>query len=309
MPSGRRFSLLRASAHPKSATELTGWATPSARDGKDCSDPSTWDCAEQRDRYDQLGRQVHLAGWPAPTKGNADGSQAAAGASPTGKREDGSKATVALPSIARLAGWGTPTCQDARHATLSPSGRETRPEQPALSGGAGGVAGADGGNAGAERLQRSGEHGLVAQDGRPPSGVAGPEDASWADERVGDGPPGQHVCLPVGAGSGIGGRYSAARSSEAATGDAGAAGDRADMGRPGPVNGFWRASDWLYCRDDKWRPVEPGTFPLASGATARVGRLRAYGNAICVPQAVAFIEAVMSLDSSVAIIEKGSSND
>jgi site-specific DNA-cytosine methylase len=33
----------------------------------------------------------------------------------------------------------------------------------------------------------------------------------------------------------------------------------------------------------KARPVEPGTFPLAHGVAARVGRLRAYGNAI-VPQ-------------------------
>jgi DNA (cytosine-5)-methyltransferase 1 len=47
-----------------------------------------------------------------------------------------------------------------------------------------------------------------------------------------------------------------------------------------PTNGHWRAADWLCCRDEKWRPVEPGTFPLAHGAPARVGRLRAYGNAI-----------------------------
>ncbi len=53
-----------------------------------------------------------------------------------------------------------------------------------------------------------------------------------------------------------------------------------------PTNGHWGAADWLYCRDGKWRPVEPGTFPLAHGAPARVGRLRAYGNAI-VPQAAA----------------------
>lgn len=49
-------------------------------------------------------------------------------------------------------------------------------------------------------------------------------------------------------------------------------------------NVIWRDSDWLLCRDGKWRPVEPGTFPLANGITNRVGRLRAYGNAI-VPQA------------------------
>ena len=52
-------------------------------------------------------------------------------------------------------------------------------------------------------------------------------------------------------------------------------------------------ADWLPCIDGKARPVEPGTFPLAHGATARVGRLRAYGNAI-VPQAAAeFIKAAM----------------
>lgn len=62
---------------------------------------------------------------------------------------------------------------------------------------------------------------------------------------------------------------------------------------PGPVNGYWRDSDWLFCRDDKWRPVEPSTFPLAHGATARVGRLRAYGNAINAQAAKVFIESVM----------------
>ena len=70
------------------------------------------------------------------------------------------------------------------------------------------------------------------------------------------------------------------------------AGLRHDL-RPGPVNGPWRAADWLGCRDGKWRPVEPGTFPLAHGLPARVGRLRGYGNAI-VPQAAAeFVRAFL----------------
>ncbi|MGE5874330.1 DNA cytosine methyltransferase [Klebsiella quasipneumoniae] len=77
------------------------------------------------------------------------------------------------------------------------------------------------------------------------------------------------------------------------------------------VNGFWRDADWLLCRDDKWRPVEPGTFPLVDGAAARlgrvepgvarvassnrVGRLKGYGNAINAQAAAAFIRAYMGV--------------
>jgi DNA (cytosine-5)-methyltransferase 1 len=66
-----------------------------------------------------------------------------------------------------------------------------------------------------------------------------------------------------------------------------------DLGRPGPTNGQWRDADWLFCRDGKWRPVEPGTFPLAHGAPARVGRLRAYGNAIVAEVAEEFVSAYL----------------
>ena len=60
-----------------------------------------------------------------------------------------------------------------------------------------------------------------------------------------------------------------------------------------PTNGYWRDADWLLCRDDKWRPVESGTFPLADGIAGRVGKLRAYGNAIVAPVAEEFIKAYM----------------
>lgn len=77
------------------------------------------------------------------------------------------------------------------------------------------------------------------------------------------------------------------------------------------VNGFWRDADWLFCRDGKWRPVEPGTFPLVDGASARmgrvepgvarvassnrVGRLKGYGNAINAQAAAAFIRAYVGV--------------
>ena len=81
--------------------------------------------------------------------------------------------------------------------------------------------------------------------------------------------------------------------------------------RPLEVNVFWRDADWLFCRDGKWRPVEPGTFPLVDGAAARmgrvepgvarvassnrVGRLKGYGNAINAQAAAAFIRAYMGV--------------
>lgn len=55
--------------------------------------------------------------------------------------------------------------------------------------------------------------------------------------------------------------------------------------------GFWSDYDLLPCTDGKARPVEPGTFPLAHGIPNRVGRLRAYGNAIVPQVAAEFITA------------------
>lgn len=68
---------------------------------------------------------------------------------------------------------------------------------------------------------------------------------------------------------------------------------------PGPVNGYWRDAEWIPCRDPErgviYRPVEPGTFPLAHGATGRVGKLRAYGNAIVEAQAEEFIRCALDV--------------
>lgn len=65
--------------------------------------------------------------------------------------------------------------------------------------------------------------------------------------------------------------------------------------QPGPVNGIWAGADWIYCRDKKWRAIKPGLEPMVNGASARVVRLRGYGNAINAEAAKIFIEAVMGV--------------
>lgn len=56
----------------------------------------------------------------------------------------------------------------------------------------------------------------------------------------------------------------------------------------------WGGGVLIDCADGKARRVGPGVFPLAHGVPARVGRLRAYGNAIVPQVAARFIEAVMA---------------
>ena len=56
----------------------------------------------------------------------------------------------------------------------------------------------------------------------------------------------------------------------------------------------WSDLIWLPCRDGKARPTQPGLQPLAHGVSARVGRLRGYGNAIVPQVAAKVILAYMS---------------
>ncbi|WCR09872.1 DNA cytosine methyltransferase [Paracoccus stylophorae] len=67
----------------------------------------------------------------------------------------------------------------------------------------------------------------------------------------------------------------------------------ADLAGASATDGVWRDPDWLLCRDDRWRPVEPGTFPLADGIPRRMGLLRGYGNAIVPPLAAEFVRAFL----------------
>lgn len=89
--------------------------------------------------------------------------------------------------------------------------------------------------------------------------------------------------------------------------EANSGGSQHQFGRPGAVGGLgdatreqarfprfpWRQSDTVDCSDGETRRIEPGTFPLAHGVSNRVGKLRAYGNAIVPQVAAQFISAYL----------------
>jgi DNA (cytosine-5)-methyltransferase 1 len=171
------------------------------------------------------------------------------------------------------------------------------------------VAHAERGQSGDRGIQRGGEHGLVAQDG----GAGGLADAQ-CDPR-------DARRAPVGPGSSDAAESRGPHAELGRCGDARLVGDaeqsrlegHAGDGRDGdesrrlgaiangpvtaPSSSFWSAADWLPCRDGKARPVEPGTFPLAHGVSGRVGRLRAYGNAIVPQVAAEFIRAALGVSA------------
>lgn len=89
-PTGSEYA---GTTNAETATEGSATVTPEAR------------------QTDGIGTFT-TAGWPTPTVGNASGSQMAKDASATGRRPDGSKATVSLPQVASFAGWPTPRASE-----------------------------------------------------------------------------------------------------------------------------------------------------------------------------------------------------
>ena len=137
----------------KERATLLGWRIPAARsqaprisasgselERKDWTTPQAHDVSGRSQGQKELHGTKHgcaclvreadaaLAGWPSPTVGNAEGSQMAKDASATGRRPDGSKATVSLNHVASLSGWPTPTTRD--HKDGSSDG--TAPENSLL---------------------------------------------------------------------------------------------------------------------------------------------------------------------------------
>lgn len=156
-------------------------------------------------------------------------------------------------------------------------------------------------------------------------GAGGEEIGAWKEVRL------RTSTHPADGGAGLGvadttngDRWSGERGEEAGIG-ANKFGRRGSAGggtrsRPGETNGFWGDADWIFCKDNKWRPVKPGTSPLANGADGRMAivlpgfegeegtheyhrltALKGIGNAIVRPLAAAFIRAYMeTIDACAA---------
>ena len=59
----------------------------------------------------------------------------------------------------------------------------------------------------------------------------------------------------------------------------------------GSGTSVWTRREFIPCADGKARVTQPGICPLAHGIPNRVGRLRAYGNAIVPQVAAEFVQA------------------
>ena len=74
------------------------------------------------------------------------------------------------------------------------------------------------------------------------------------------------------------------------------ASDAVDVGARANGGDFWSDAVWLTGSDGKSRRSKPGLPLLAYGVSNRVGRLRAYGNAICAPLAAEVIRAFLEAE-------------
>lgn len=146
-PAGRSFSLLRASARPTDGTGYGSWPSPTTTDGERRGQVST------TPKNVTLNHAAAMAAWPSPHAADAskgtdwtalpnergtDLGTTASWATPAARdwRSDRSQTTneelygtkgMPLARQVLFAHWGTPTAQDADHASFSPSEQKRDP--------------------------------------------------------------------------------------------------------------------------------------------------------------------------------------
>lgn len=202
-------------------------------------------------------------------------------------------AGVGAPHRRHRVWWGARLLADAE------SGQQRRDDragvsssiEPSRCGSTGRVADADGGQrgrvtGGAGRLGDGRPAGRDEGDGEPLGGGA-PGDVGQSDG--GGRPAGWSPGPAVGHGEPL---VAAGGDGPLATVERGTLRlEGSSFGEAEPLRGFWSGADWVWCSDGKYRAVESRAFPLADGYPGRVQQLRAYGNAICLPAAIAFVRA------------------
>jgi len=149
------------------------------------------------------------------------------------------------------------------------------------------VADADGVPASAKGLQRSWQHGQREENGR--SRWMGFSEGEQFDGSGGEGRRRRESANAGELGNTLGTRLQEQRGDRLLPCETPGTGTRQAAERTSP----WSNLDWLPCTDGKARPVKSGIFPLAHGVSARVGRLRAAGNAIVPQVAAEFIKAAL----------------
>ena len=230
----------------------------------------------------KLGRE-----WMSAVRADMEGMGYAVGAA------DLCAAGVGAPHIRQRLWWvadagGAGRQQERRCSPADEGTHGRRPEgDNELAGGSsncGRLADAAGERAGLRRQaepRRNGPHyGVFGPNGEESDRLGDAESGGWGQERSDAG------------GRGTGGD---AEGREQRLGNDGSLGGLADAegGAVWHPRQPWASAAPIECADGKVRFAEPGVFPLAHGVPARVGRLRAYGNAIVPQVAAAFVQAFM----------------
>ena len=299
--SGPRICALRALAPRTSGSACGGWATPLAQRNKRSE--------EFRKGREPSPEEVGIVGWPTPTYNEFDcdlTKDIERRSRLKAEWRNGNGAGTSLSMAAKMAGLGTPRAVDVKGLTSRETALKRANEgianicdQVALvpTGWATPRVTNNGGNGNPER-SADGKARLEDQV----QGAAG-----WQTPKASDVTGSRAERTKKGEWRGIG----LSTQAESLTGwstpstrdwkdTPGMATEGTNPGRIDQVThgstaeaSAWGGVRYIGCADGKARPVEPGVFPVAHGVRGRVGRLRAYGNAIVPQVAAEFIGAFM----------------